>query len=158
MLLCSLQLLPPWLHVHVSCAKDSKDSHVGLCNPDGQTAYAWGNDLELRKVHSKCWPVPSQSLENSAAWDSRLWVFFGGGSSHVSSRSQRKQLHKVWVWRKAEEQFRGENQEQKTAQRESFRDGFPANIRASFGRTSQIKNFGQAVKTIEKHALGCGRP
>ena len=42
---------------------------------------------------------------------------------------------------------------EETAQRESFRDGYPADILGSFGRTSWVKNFGQALETLEKKHL-----
>ena len=38
----------------------------------------------------------------------------------------------------------------KTAQRESFRAGYPTAVQGSFVRTSLVKNFGQALETLEK--------
>ena len=40
----------------------------------------------------------------------------------------------------------------KTAQRESFRAGHPADVLGSFVRTSRVKNFGQALETLENNA------
>ena len=49
--------------------------------------------------------------------------------------------------------------ENKTAaQRKSFRDGYPADILASFRRMSRVKNFGQALDSLEKQAFGFGHP
>ena len=41
-----------------------------------------------------------------------------------------------------------------TAPRESSRDGYLADARGSFGRTSRVKNFGQALETLEKQTSG----
>ena len=41
----------------------------------------------------------------------------------------------------------------KTAQRERFRAGQPAGVLGSFVRTSQVKNFGQALETLENKHL-----
>ena len=49
------------------------------------------------------------------------------------------------------------SQEQKTPQREHFRAGYRADVPGAFTRTSLVKNFGQALETLEKQAFGCGR-
>ena len=41
---------------------------------------------------------------------------------------------------------------------ESFWAGYSADVPGSFVRTSRIKNFGQALKSLEKEAFGCGHP
>ena len=43
--------------------------------------------------------------------------------------------------------------DEKTAQRESFQAGYPANVPGSFVRTSRVKNFGQALEALEKQAF-----
>ena len=50
------------------------------------------------------------------------------------------------------------NRNGKTAQRESFRAGYPADVPGSFVRTSRVKDFGQALETLAKQACGCGHP
>ena len=45
-------------------------------------------------------------------------------------------------------------QKQKTAQRESFRAGYPADVPGSFGRTSRFKNFRQVLETWENKHFG----
>ena len=52
----------------------------------------------------------------------------------------------------------GAKKEKKTAQRESFRAGCAADVHGSFVRTSWVKNFGQALETMEKQAFGRGHP
>ena len=47
---------------------------------------------------------------------------------------------------------------EKTAQGESFRAGYPANAPGSFVPTSPVKNFCQILETSEKQAFGCGHP
>ena len=41
---------------------------------------------------------------------------------------------------------------------ESFRAGYPADLPGSFVRTPRVKNFGQALETLEKQAFGCRDP
>ena len=46
----------------------------------------------------------------------------------------------------------------KSAQRVSFWDGYPADIRGSFARISRPKNFGQGAHNPGKEAFGRGHP
>ena len=43
-------------------------------------------------------------------------------------------------------------------QRRSFRARYPADTRQSYGWTSRVKNFGQALEILEKQAMRCGHP
>ena len=47
---------------------------------------------------------------------------------------------------------------EKTAQRESSRAGYAADVPGSFVRTACVKDFGQALETLEKKAYGCRHP
>ena len=46
----------------------------------------------------------------------------------------------------------------KTAQRERFRAGYPADVLGSFVRTSRVKKLGQALQILERQAFGRGSP
>ena len=50
------------------------------------------------------------------------------------------------------------NQKEKSAQRGSFWDGYPADIQGSFARISRPKTSVRALKTLEKQAFGRGYP
>ena len=46
------------------------------------------------------------------------------------------------------------NENKQPKEEKSFRDGYPADIWPSFGWTSWVKNFGQALENLENKHLG----
>ena len=63
-------------------------------------------------------------------------------------------LRDSWVFGTSVRRFKNE----KSAQRGSFRAGYPADIQGSFARISWPKTSVRALKMLEKHAFGRGYP